>query len=169
MKLLHLFRRFVRALWPGPPRSSDTAWVESLLTPPELALWQRLPNHDQRYTIRVGRHVQRTLSGTTYEDDRWPAVALLHDVGKLDAGLGVAGRTLATVAGTVRPRTRASHGRFGRYLRHDEIGEQMLRAAGSRDEAAVWAGSHHHPERWGSTVAIVPLPVAEALAAADNA
>jgi HD domain len=169
VKPLHLVQRFVRALRPGPPRPAEAAWAESLLTPPELALWLRLPNHERRYTIRVARHVQRALAGTSYEDDRWPAVALLHDVGKLDAGLGVSGRTLATLAGVVRPRTRSSGGRFGRYLRHDEIGEQMLRAAGSRDEAAVWAGAHHHPERWGSTVAIVPLPVADALAAADNA
>jgi response regulator RpfG family c-di-GMP phosphodiesterase len=167
VKPVHLARRFVRALWPGPPRAADVAWVESVLTPAELSLWRRLPNHDRRYSIRVARHVQRSLAGTEDDDHRWPAVALLHDVGKLDAGLGVAGRTLATVMGVVRPRTRQSSGRFGRYLRHDEIGEAMIRTAEGREEAAAWAAVHHHRERWASSG--VPRPVAEALAAADDA
>jgi len=167
VKLLHLARRFVRALWPGPPHPTDMAWVESVLTPSEASLWRRLPNHERRYSIRVARHVQRSLAGTEYDDPRWSAVALLHDVGKLDAGLGVAGRTLATVTGVVRPRTRRSNGRFGRYLRHDEIGAAMIRAAEGREEAAVWAAAHHHRERWvGSGV---PRTVAEVLAAADDA
>lgn len=167
MRAAHLTRRFVRALWPGPLGGADTAWAESVLTPSELALWRRMPNHDRRYSMRVARHVQRSLAGTEYDDPRWGAVALLHDVGKLDAGLGVAGRTVATVVGALRPRTRMSRGRVGRYLRHDEIGAVLLRAAGAREAAAVWAAVHHHPERWAGTG--VPLPVAEALAAADEA
>ena len=167
MKPVHLARRFVRALWPGPARAADVAWVESVLTPSELTLWRRLPNHDRRYSIRVARHVQRTLAGTEYDDPRWHSVALLHDVGKLDAGLGVAGRTVATVAGAVRSRTRRSSGRFGRYLRHDELGAAMLRAAGGREEAAAWAAVHHHREQWAGSG--VPRTVAEALAAADDA
>lgn len=157
----------MRALWPGPPRATDIAWVESVLTQAELSLWRRLPNHDRRYSIRVARQVQRSLAGTEHDDPRWQAVGLLHDVGKLDTGLGVAGRTLATVTGVVRPRTRQSSGRFGRYLRHDEIGGAMIRAAAGRDEAAVWATAHHHRERWAGSG--VPPPVAEALAAADDA
>jgi hypothetical protein len=167
VKPVHLARRFVRALWPGPPRAGEVAWVESVLTPAELSLWRQLPNHDRRYSIRVARLVQQSLAGTEDDDPRWQAVALLHDVGKLDAGLGVAGRVLATVAGVVRPRTRDSSGRFGRYLRHDEIGGAMIRAADGREEAAVWATVHHHRERWPDTR--VPRPVAEALAAADDA
>ncbi|MGH8985825.1 MAG: HD domain-containing protein [Acidimicrobiia bacterium] len=167
MKLLHLARRFVRALWPGPPRETDVAWVGSILTPAELSLWRRLPNHDRRYSIRVARNVERALAGTGYDDPRWQAVALLHDVGKLDTGLGVASRALATVAGAVRPSARQSDGRVGRYLRHDELGEAMLRAAGGREEAAAWAGAHHRRERWEDSG--LPGPVAEALAAADDA
>jgi len=167
VKLLHLARRFVRALWPGPPRAAEVAWAESVLTPAELSLWRQLPNHDRRYSIRVARLVQQSLAGTEYDEPRWQAVALLHDVGKLDAGLGVAGRVLATVTGLVRPRTRESSGRFGRYLRHDEIGAGMIRAAEGREEAAVWAAVHHHRDRWANSG--VPRSVAAALAAADDA
>jgi len=167
VKVLHLARRFVRALWPGRPRDRDVAWVESVLTPEELALWRLLPGYDRRYSIRVARHVERLLVRTPFADDpRWPAVALLHDVGKLDSALGVVRRALATVAGAVRPATRRSAGRFGRYLRHDEIGAELLRAAGARDEAARWAAAHHHRDRWEATG--IPAPVAAALDAADN-
>ena len=214
IKPLHLGRRFVRTLWPGPPRKRDVAWVAGILEPGELRLWRSLPNHDQRYTIRVAKAVEERLAGTEFAGQpRWLAAALLHDVGKLDAGLGVAGRTVATVAGAVRSRTRASSGRFGRYLRHDELGAAMLRAAGGREEAAAWAAVHHHRERWARTSGFrrraawylhhdergadriraaggrdeaarwagahhqrdrwpasgVPIPVAEALEAADNA
>ena len=47
LRPLHLGRRFVRALWPGPPRERDVAWVASILDPGELGLWRSLPNHDQ--------------------------------------------------------------------------------------------------------------------------
>jgi len=168
VNVVHLARRFVRALWPGRPRAADVEWVESVLTPAELTLWRRLPNHDRRYSIRVARRVEQLLSGTAYApDSRWIAVALLHDVGKLDSALGVVPRALATVAGAVRPATRRSAGRFGRYLRHDEIGGEILRAGGARDEAARWAATHHHRERWPATG--IPAPVAAALDAADNA
>jgi CRISPR-associated nuclease/helicase Cas3-like protein len=176
VKPVHLGRRFVRALWPGSPRAHDVGWVEGILEPGELALWRELPNHDRRYSIRVARHVQTDLAGTEYAgQSRWLAAALLHDVGKLDAGFGVLGRSVATVMGATagRPRidrwTTASgfRGRAARYLRHDERGAERIRAAGGRDEAARWALAHHHRDRWAASG--VPAPVAEALEAADNA
>ena len=39
--------------------------------------------------------------------------------------------------------------------------------AGGRDEAARWASAHHHRSRWPASG--VPITVAEALEAADNA
>ena len=65
-RALHLGRRFVRALWPGPPREGDVAWVGGILEPVELGLWRSLPNHDQRYTIRVAKLVEARLAGTEY-------------------------------------------------------------------------------------------------------
>jgi hypothetical protein len=173
---LHLATRFFRALWPGSPRERDTAWVESLLEPGELALWRRLPNHDRRYSIRVAKNVEARLVGTEYAgQSRWLAAALLHDVGKLDAGLGVVGRSAATVigaaAGSARVERWASATGFRRrvawHRQHDERGAERIRAAGGRDEAARWALAHHHRDRWPASG--VPLPVADALEAADNA
>lgn len=176
LKLLHLARRFFRALWPGPPRKRDAAWVQGILEPGELALWRKLPNHDRRYSIRVAKNAEARLTGTEYAGQpHWLAAALLHDVGKLDAGLGVAGRSVATLMGAVVGKGRVERWtsapgfrrRVAWYLRHDERGAERIRVAGGRDEAARWALAHHHRDRWPASG--VPTPVAEALEAADNA
>lgn len=52
------------------------------------------------------------------------AAALLHDCGKLAAGLGIWGRVAATVIG---PRTH----RFRIYADHERLGAVMLESAGS--------------------------------------
>jgi hypothetical protein len=164
---LHLAGRFVRALWWAAPRPADERWAASLLLPGERSLWERLPNYDRRYSIRVARDADARLHETGYEGDGiWPAAALLHDVGKLSSGLGVSGRVVATVAGALRPSLRRSNGRVGRYLRHDEEGARLLRAAGGREEAVRWAAAHHRPLEWAA--AGIPALVAEALAAADG-
>ena len=146
MKPVHLTRRFVRALWPGRPRARDIAWVGSILEPTELAVWHELPRHDQRYTIRVAQLVEQRLAGTEFAGDpRWLAAALLHDVGKLDAGLGVVGRSVATVLGAIAGSTRVDRWalasgfrrRAAWYLRHDERGAARIRAVGGRPEAAA--------------------------------
>ncbi len=176
MAAAHLTRRFFRALWPGPPRAESVAWVEGILEPGELALWRQLPNHDRRYSIAVARRVEHALAGTEYADDpRWLAAALLHDTGKLDAGLGVVGRSVATIvaslAGTPRvERWRGRGGWRGRvadYRVHDEHGAARIRAAGGREEAARWAYAHHHADRRAASG--IPPVVAEALRVADDA
>jgi hypothetical protein len=147
----HLARRFFGALRPGRPKPVDARWVESVLTPAELALWQRMANHDRRHSIAVARRVERALAGTEHSDTRWMAVALLHDVGKLDSGLGVVGRVGATVAGGLAghdmagpwSQKRGITRRVGLYLRHPELGATRIRLAGGREEAARWAESHH--------------------------
>jgi hypothetical protein len=173
---LHLVRRFFGALWPGPPGARDTAWVEAVLEPGELDLWRKLPNHDRRYSIRVAKDVEGRLAGTEYAgQSRWLAAALLHDTGKLDAGLGVFGRSVATVTGAVAGRARVDRWttasgfrrRVAWYLQHDERGAERIRAAGGRDEVARWALAHHCRDRWPASG--VPVAVAEALEAADNA
>jgi hypothetical protein len=100
------------------------------------------------------------------------AAALLHDVGKLDAGLGTYGRVVATVSGAVAGRSSAeawseSRGftrRVGLYLRHDELGGDMLALAGSDPLTVAWAREHHlPPDQW-----TVDPHLADALKAADD-
>ena len=171
----HLARRFLGALSPARPGSADVAWVGTVLNDRELAVWNRLPRHDRRHSIAVARRVEATLAGTAYAGDpRWLEAALLHDVGKLDSGLGVFGRVAATVAGAA-----AGHGmadawsekrgitrRFGLYLRHPELGASRIRMCEGSREAAVWAESHQDPDRYGQTG--IPSVVVDALATADD-
>ncbi|MCZ7526024.1 MAG: HD domain-containing protein [Acidimicrobiia bacterium] len=175
MRAAHLARRFVGALWPGRPRAVDEEWVARVLLPGELALWRRMPRHDRRHSIRVARAVQAALAGTVHdEDSRWLAAALLHDVGKLDAGLGVYGRVVATLAGGAAGHEMADAWsarrgftrRVGLYLRHGELGADMIRLAGGREEAARWAAAHHDRASWTATA--IPSEVVAVLDAADD-
>jgi len=168
----HLVSRFAGSVRPGGPRAADVAWVESRLSPAELALWQRMPAADRRESVAVARRFVRNHG--TEPLDALVAAALLHDVGKTEANLGTVGRSLATMAGVlaghdVAPAWQARGGisrRFALYLRHEEVGAGMLEIAGARREAVAWARAHHHAEQWDD----LPFPrsAANALARADG-
>jgi hypothetical protein len=175
VKVRHLSGRFVRALWPRPPRAADVAWVESVLTPDGFVQFRRQPNHDQRHAIAVAHDVEHRLAGTEYADDpRWISAALLHDIGKLDARLGVYGRVVATISGAVAGREHAETWsqtsgftrRVGLYLCHPDRGGDRIRLAGEPEEAALWSAAHHDPDTWAELP--IPEPVIAALDAADN-
>jgi hypothetical protein len=145
-----------------------------VLEPGEYALWARQPGHDRRHSAEVARRVEAALAGGPHAGDpRWPACALLHDIGKLASGLGVPARVLATVVGRATEGAvadweehRGMRRRIALYLRHPEVGADMIRLAGGRAEVAHWAGAHHDPTRLDP--AVVPAPVVEALVSADN-
>ena len=91
------------------------------------------------------------------------AAALLHDAGKVESGLGTFARAGVTVLGAVAGRDRL-HGRVGDYLRHDELGAQLLEDAGSDRLTVAWAREHHlPPDRW-----TLDRAVADALKSADD-
>lgn len=114
---------------------------------------------DRRHAVGVARAVGSVDRAVT-------AAALLHDVGKVDSGLGTFGRSFVTAWSLVAGRERLARGagRAGRYLRHDAIGGELLAAAGSDPLTVAWAREHHlPPERW-----TVPADVGAALKAADD-
>lgn len=168
----HLVKRFFGSVIPRAPRAEDTVWVATQLTPAELELWSRMPRADRRHSVGVARRVQAALG----DDATRPvlAAALLHDVGKLDAGLGVYGRVIATISGAVVhhdpdtikdwTRTRGFTRRVGLYLQHPRLGGDMLELAGSDPLTVAWTREHHlPPDDW-----TVPAPIAAALEAADD-
>jgi hypothetical protein len=166
----HLATRFFGSLRPGGPPPADEAWVADSLLPREMALWRRMSGADRRHAVGVARRTEGALGAPL--DRPVMAAALLHDVGKVDSGLGPLRRAVATVAGMVGGHEAASRwrhrrgsaGRAGRYLCHDAIGADLLAAAGSDALTVAWAREHHlAPDRW-----TVPEPVGEALRAADD-
>lgn len=166
----HLARRFFGSLRPGGPPERERAWVESVLSEAEYALWVRMYGPDRRHSATVAREVERRLG-----HEATPAVlaaALLHDVGKIDADLRTWGRVVATLSAAVAGRDTArlwirSSGftrRVGLYLHHPEIGADMLEMAGSDPLSVAWAAEHHRPrDEW-----TVPLGIADVLHDVDD-
>jgi hypothetical protein len=154
--IAHLARRFVGSLRPGGPAPDDEAWAESLLLPGEVALWRRMSGPDLRHAVGVARQVAD-------HDRPVVAAALLHDSGKVVSGLGTFARVAATLVGMALGRRRVG-GRVGDYLRHDQLGADLLAEAGSDPLTVTWAREHHlPPERW-----TVDAAVGAALKAADD-
>ena len=122
--IAHLARRFATSLSRTPPPPADVDWAVGFLLPDEAALWLRFGAQDQRHSILVARRFVDRRPGATRAE---VAGALLHDIGKLAAGLGTFARVAATVVG---PRS----DRFRRYHDHERIGGEMLASAGSDPE-----------------------------------
>src|ERR1700730_1132910 len=107
----------------------DRAEAFSHLGPELGGLFLRMAVRDQKHALRVLHRL----------DDAGPLLcqaALLHDVGKAEAPLGTMGRSLVVLAeatGTVAVLRRlpVMGVRASRYLRHAQIGAEMLKAAGA--------------------------------------
>jgi hypothetical protein len=119
----HLARRFIGSLSRRPPSAGDEAWAESLLLPVEVPLWRRMPPQDRRHAVEVTRRFLVLRPDASRAE---MAGALLHDVGKVEAGLGTTGRVLATLVPA-----RWARGSFVTYRAHEEIGARWCQQAGS--------------------------------------
>lgn len=166
----HLARRFLGSLRPGGPAPAEERWALECLLPGEQALWHRLSGADRRHAVGVARQVERSLGHEAARPVL--AAALLHDVGKVESGLGTYGRVVATVSAAVAGpdmaaswrRQRGFVRRVGLYLQHDRLGADLLALAGSDDLTVAWAREHHRPSaEW-----TVPAKIAGALKAADD-
>jgi hypothetical protein len=122
----HLAARFFTSLSGRPPTVEDEVWADEHLLPGEVALWRRMSNQDRRHSVKVARRFVAARPAATRAEI---AGALLHDVGKIECGLGTWGRVVASVVG---PRTE----RFRRYHDHEHIGARLVEQAGS-DPATV--------------------------------
>jgi hypothetical protein len=135
----HLVRRFAGSLRPGGPGREAEAWVRSVLSDAEHALWRRMSGPDRRHAHAVARRVAAALG-----DDATPpvlAAALLHDVGRIPE----------LSAGPVFKQTDE-----GRLLGHVHLGLRMIeeRAEGLDAEARtelLHAVACHHDARAART------------------
>ena len=117
----HLLRRLVTSLSRREPRPGDIEGVRAVLSSAEFDLWSTMRGEDRRHSIEVLHRFDRRAAGAPREVR---AGVLLHDIGKVECGLGVMGRVLATLVG---PRGT----RFAAYHDHERLGAALLGRAGS--------------------------------------
>jgi hypothetical protein len=118
----HLALRFFTSLSSRPPEESEESWAESQLLPGEIELWRRMSNQDRRHSAKVARRFVDARPAATRAEI---AGALLHDVGKIECGLGTWGRVAASIFGG---RTQ----RFRIYHDHEHIGAVLAHGVGSQ-------------------------------------
>lgn len=181
LRPFHRAGRFFSSIRPGPPSSADVEWARGLLSEGERRWFDRMSNPDRRHAVAVARAVGASIDevrvdGRPLSDEERRAVlaaALLHDVGKVQAGLRTYGRVVATLSGAVGGAafaeawqdTTGFTRKVGLYLRYPTIGSEILAMAESHPWVVAWAAEHHSPpEEWS-----VPTEVGELLAAADDA
>jgi hypothetical protein len=122
----HLAARFFTSLSSKPPPTGEDEWAESQLLAGEVELWRQMSNQDRRHSAKVGRRFIAARPEATRAE---AAGALLHDVGKIECGLGTWARVLASIIGGRTERMRIYHD-------HERIGSELAERAGS-DPATV--------------------------------
>ena len=152
--LIHLARRFFQSILDEGPDPSEEDWLMGLLSEREAALYRQMSPVDRSHALRSARC-------PALADDALRVAAALHDVGKIQAGLGTGSRVGATVAGAALPGL--LRGRWADYQNHPRLGAALLQDAGSADLTVAWAAEHHLPLSQSS----LPPEVATALAEAD--
>lgn len=160
-KASHLTKRFFGSLRPGGPSADDRAWVAKQLSPDELALWNRMNGPDRRHSTAVAHRVDEALGERATRPVL--AAALLHDVGKIEAGLRTYGRVVATLSAAAAGREAADDWvkttgftrRVGLYVKHPKLGGDHLGMIGSDPLTEAWTREHHLPEdQWTIDVEI---------------
>lgn len=153
--LAHLSSRFFDVLLYRPLDAAERVTVETWLTPDLADIFFAQPEADQRHGYEAGLHVM--AAGT--EPDVVVA-AVMHDVGKREAGLGILGRVIASLfIMTGLPLTR----RMQLYRDHGMTAAAELAALGAPPLAIDFA-LHHHSERPSS----IPPETWELLVRADQ-
>ena len=125
---------YVRSRRLAPAEQMEAARL--LDSPAEAELFWGQPAADQRHGLTGARLIAREEPGRR---DLMRA-ALLHDVGKRRAGLGLPGRTWAALADR---RGWKKSRRADQYLNHGPAGAGELAAAGAGETVTAYARSHH--------------------------
>ena len=136
----HLVARLFDVLSARALRPQEQHEVATLLnSDSERAIFWEQSRADQRHGLGAARHVTSRIA-----DRRdLTRAALLHDVGKRHARLGIVGRIAASL---VRVVGRRGSGRIGMYLDHGQRSAMELELAGA-ESVVVQFARHHHGSR----------------------
>lgn len=132
----HLAARFFSVLGAPPLTDDERRRVAALLRPAEVAPFFAQQDMDQRHALEAATRAAELLPGRT----DLQRAALLHDIGKRHARLGVLGRVLASAAAKVGLRLR---GRFRAYLEHGPAAADELTGLGAEPVVVAFARHHH--------------------------
>jgi putative nucleotidyltransferase with HDIG domain len=159
---LRRIRQFFRASF-ARVRPDEIAEIEGILTPVQMALFQRMERGDQRHSLDI----LNTLRQAGQHDTDLLQAALLHDVGKtvpaggraLDARrplqrLTVWHRTLVVLLQKGAPgwlERLAADGRgwkrpFAAHVQHAQVSAELAAQVGSTPEVVDLIRKHHDPE-----------------------
>lgn len=152
----HLASRFVETAGARPLDTDEKRWVEARLEADEGSAYWEQSVADQRHGYEAAHHV--AAHGGSRQMER---AALLHDVAKRHARLGILGRSMASVAIRLRLPLR---GRARLYRDHGPLAAAELGHAGA-EELVVMYARHHH----GNRPASISPDVWRLLQAADGA
>jgi hypothetical protein len=137
----HLFKRFFDFTLAKPLDANEAAAVESWVTPEEAAIFFEQDPRDQAH----GYAAAMAVVGDGHDIDVVVA-ALLHDVGKRHARLGVVGRSLASILIKLGlPLTK----RMKLYRDHGALAATELLSIGSSRIVIQFARHHHGPRPAG--------------------
>lgn len=134
----HLTFRFFEVLSARPLREAEAQEVRSWLTPAQSWLFFSQSGADQRHGYQAA-----LIARSAGLDVVGVKAAVLHDVGKRHARLGVFGRTFASLA--IKARLPLSR-RWRLYRDHGGIGSWELEALRSEPLVVEFA-RHHHGRR----------------------
>jgi putative nucleotidyltransferase with HDIG domain len=135
----HLTRRFFDVILARPLSPPERAEVKAWLSSDEAAAFFAQSDADQRH----GHSAAATVRAEAPGDAEALRAALLHDIGKRHAGLGVIGRVVASVLILAKAPLR---GRLAIYRDHGPVGADELQQLGA-EALVVDFARHHHEER----------------------
>jgi hypothetical protein len=131
----HLVRRFFWSLRVQELSATEIESLRPLRGEELLAVYLTQPAADQRHGLDCARWVEERGGRAEVA-----VAALVHDLGKRHAGLGVIGRSLASMCEILRL---PAPGRLGRYLEHGRLGADDLAVLGAPRLVVDFARSHH--------------------------
>lgn len=152
----HLFRRFFDVALARPLTASETSAVSDWLSPEASDVFFDQSDADQRH----GYHAALMVVAADAHDRDVIAAALLHDVGKRHARLGIVGRSIASIlvlAGLPLTERMQAYRDHGLMAAHELAGLAV-------PALAIDFAMHHHGER---PATIDPI-VWDVLVAADQ-
>jgi putative nucleotidyltransferase with HDIG domain len=132
----HLTARFFRVTVARPLDEVEHRQVQALLRSDERHIFESQPAIDQRHGFEAMERI-RAAHGNRLDLQR---AALLHDVGKRHARLGVLGRVVATLFAKLQLPVR---GRFRSYLEHGPLAADELKQLGAEGIVIDFARDHH--------------------------